>query len=60
MTGLGCNQRGSVQAVDIELAGGVNVLVSDTMSNGSEPLAERQRPLRIVIPAMTPANGCDS
>lgn len=32
---MDCNQRGSMQAVDIELAGGVNVLVSDTMSNKS-------------------------
>ena len=35
VTGLDCNQRGSVQAIDIELVGGENVLVSDTMSSKS-------------------------
>ena len=35
VTGLDCNQRGSVQARDIELVGGINALVSDTLSNKS-------------------------
>ena len=33
VTGLDCNQRGSVQARNIEIVGGENVLVSETMSN---------------------------
>lgn len=35
VTGLDCNQRGSVQALDIELVGGINALVADTLSNKS-------------------------
>lgn len=35
VTGLDCNQRGSVQAVNIERVGGINALASDTLSNKS-------------------------
>lgn len=35
VAGLDCNQRGSVQAVNIERVGGINALVSDTFSNKS-------------------------
>lgn len=35
VTGLDCNQRGSVQAVNIERVGGINALVADTISNKS-------------------------